>query len=135
MLHDLLFSLRSLRRHPLFTSLAVLMLGLSIGATVVVFSLVEAALFQPLPFPEPDRLVDLSQRSLTSARLSVSRLDVPDLRNEIGIFAGVGVRVLGVNDVMFQAGGDVPEYATALSVSWDYLSTLGVQPSSCSMRV
>lgn len=128
MLNDLFSALRSLRRHPLFTSLAVLMLGLAIGATVVVFSLVEAALFQPLPFPEPDRLVDLSQRSLTAARLSVSRLDVPDLRKETGIFEGVGVRSLGITDVMFQAGGDVPEYATALSVSYDYLSTLGVQP-------
>ncbi|MDP2957830.1 MAG: ADOP family duplicated permease [Longimicrobiales bacterium] len=128
MLNDLFSTLRSLRRHPVFTSLAVLMLGLAIGATVVVFSVVEAALFQPLPFPEPDRLVELSQRTVTSSRTASSRLDVPDLRKETSVFEGVGVRNLGVFDVTFQAGGDVPEYAAILLVSYDYLSVLGVQP-------
>ena len=125
MLNDLFSTLRSLRRHPAFTSLAVLMLGLAIGATVVVFSVVEAALFQSLPFPEPDRLVEISQRTVTSSRTSSSRLDVPDLRKETGVFEGVGVRNLGVFDVTFQAGGDVPEYAAILMVSYDYLSVLG----------
>jgi predicted permease len=128
MLHDLVSTLRSLRRHPVFTSLAVLMLGLAIGATVVVFSVVEAALFQPLPFPEPGRLAELSQRTVNSPRLSVNRLDIPDLRKETGVFEGVGVRDLGLIDVTFQAGGDAPEYAALLSVSYDLLSVLGVQP-------
>ncbi len=128
MLNDAFSALRSLRRHPVFTSLAVMMLGLAIGATVVVFSVVEAALFEPLPFPEPDRLVELSQRTVNSPRLTVSRLDIPDLRKETGVFEGVGVRSLALFDLTFQAGGDVPEYATGLSVSYDYLSVLGVQP-------
>ena len=126
MLNDLVSALRSLRRHPAFTSLAVLMLGLAIGATVVIFSVVEAALFQPLPFPEPDRLVEISQRTVNSPRLSESRLDIPDLRKETSVFEGVGARVLSLTDVTFLAGGDVPECATILSVSYDYLSVLGV---------
>jgi predicted permease len=128
MLNDLFSTLRSLRRHPVFTSTAVLMVGLAIGATVVVFGLVEAALFRPLPFPEADRLVELSQRTVNSPRLTVSRLDIPDLRRETGIFEGVGARSLSLFDLTFQTGGDAPEYATGLSVSYDYLSVLGVRP-------
>jgi predicted permease len=128
MQHDLLYALRSLRRHPAFTSLAVLTLGLAVGATVAVFGIVEAAFFRPLPFPNPDRLVELSQRTVNSPRLSVPRVDIPDLRQEVGIFQDVGARGLTVSDLTFQAGAEVPEHAVALMVSYNYLSILGVQP-------
>jgi predicted permease len=128
MLHDLFSALRSLRRHPGFTSLAVLTLGLGIGATVTVFSLVEAILLRPLPYPQPDRLVDLAQRTVNAARLSVPRVDIPDLRRQTKIFQDVGARGLAIFDVVFQSGEGVPAHATALSVSYNYLSILGVQP-------
>lgn len=128
MTHDLLSALRSLRRHPFFTSLAILTLGLAIGATVAVFSVVEAALLRPLPFPEPDQLVELSQRTINSQRMSVPRVDIPDLRQETGVFQEVGARGLAVADVTFEAGGETPGYAALLQVSHNYLSLLGVQP-------
>ena len=128
MLHDLLSAFRSLRRHPGFTSLAVLTLGLGIGATVTVFSVVEAVLLRPLPYPQPDRLVGLSQRTINSARLSVPRVDIPDLRRQTKIFQDVGARGLAIFDVTFESGEGMPAHATGLSVSYNYLSILGVQP-------
>ena len=59
MLADLRFSLRSLRRNPGFTALAVLTLALGIGATTAIYAVVDAVMLRPLPFPEADRLVQV----------------------------------------------------------------------------
>ena len=58
---DVRFGLRLLRREPGFTATTVLTLTLAIGATTTIFSVVDAVLLQPPPFPEPDRLVTLWQ--------------------------------------------------------------------------
>jgi predicted permease len=58
--HDLRIAVRHLRRSPGFTATAVLMLALGVGATTAIFSIVEGVLLRPLPFPNSDRLVQLS---------------------------------------------------------------------------
>ncbi len=63
LLQDLRFALRQLRRSLGFTVLAVLTLGLGIAASTAVFTLVDTVLLRPLPFPEPDRIVELDTLS------------------------------------------------------------------------
>src|SRR6185295_900097 len=56
---DVRFASRGFRRTPLFAVVAMLTLGLGVGANTAIFSLVDSALLRPLPYPEPDRLVTL----------------------------------------------------------------------------
>src|ERR1700720_1289703 len=56
---DLRFAIRMLRRGPIFTAVVVAVLAIGIGANSAIFSLLDAALFRPLPFTQPDQLAML----------------------------------------------------------------------------
>ena len=102
---DLTFALRLLRRSPGFALVAVITLALGIGANSAIFALVDAVLLPPLPFPDPDRLVMLWERTDRSPRAAVSPLNMADwnerntkFRTIAGYVPNVGGMVMNGRD-------------------------------------
>jgi predicted permease len=75
---DLRFSIRQLRKSPGFALTTILTLALGIGATTGIFSLVNAVLLRPLPFPEPDRLLNLQHENRKTGTIAPQSLSYPD---------------------------------------------------------
>src|SRR5690348_16512100 len=86
--HDFRYAARMLKNKPAFTLVAVITLSLGIGANTAIFSVVNAVVLNPLPFPHPEQIVlvrdDLTARKLENVGLSVDELK--DLRDRSGIF-------------------------------------------------
>ena len=80
LLKDIRYSFRSLLKRPGFTAIALIALALGIGANTAIFSLVNAVVLQPLPYPDPDRLVWAWGRFPGGNRASVSPPDYLDFR-------------------------------------------------------
>lgn len=83
---DLRFALRSLARHPWAASVILLTLALGSGGTIAFFGIADAALLRPLPYPEPERLVVVSQSSDEFGVYDWPPPLLPDLRNAIDAF-------------------------------------------------
>src|SRR6185369_7264 len=85
---DSRFAIRMLFKQPAFTAIAVVTLALGIGANTAIFSVVNAVLLRPLPFPNAEQLVlvsdNLTGRQLTNVGMSVPELK--DLQERSGIF-------------------------------------------------
>src|SRR5881394_1420389 len=75
---DVRYGIRSLRKAPAFTAIAALALALGIGANTVLFSVISYSLLRPLPYPEPDRLLILSERAPNFPNMSVAYLNFID---------------------------------------------------------
>ena len=69
------YTIRLLLKSPTFTIIAVLILGVGIGANTAIFGLIDAVLLNPLPFPQPDRLVAIAS---TTKEISNIGMDLPD---------------------------------------------------------
>ena len=122
--HDLRYAARMLKNRPGFTLVAVITLSLGIGANTAIFSVVNAVVLNPLPFPHPEQIVlvrdDLSGRQLEDIGLSVDELK--DFQERSGVFDQISA-VWSVDANL--TGSDRPERVELLAVSPNYFSLLG----------
>src|SRR5580693_3058038 len=125
---DLSHATRGLLREPGFTCVALLTLGLAIGANTAIFSVANGLLLRPLPLPEADRLVVVMRHwpKAETASLSAPKFFflAERLRHELSRVAAYEDLGSGFN----LAGGGIPERLRGSQVSGDFFSTLGVQP-------
>jgi predicted permease len=134
---DLRFAARGLLRTPGFTAVALLAIGLGIGANSAIFSVVSAVLLRPLPYHQPDQLVTvLHDAPELPERLRrqgpVSPADYLDWRAQNHVFERMAAVQAGPGDAGLSAtitGQGVPEAVTAMSVTADLFPLLGVQPA------
>jgi putative ABC transport system permease protein len=129
---DLVQALRVLRKQPAFTTVALLMLALGIGANVAIFSLVNAAVFRPLPFADPDRLM--------MVHLTAPDRDAPGTYRRL-VWSYPKYQVLREHQTVFDStaifvswewnltGSASPERITGELVEQSYFRTLGVSSS------
>ena len=131
LLQDFRYAFRMLAKQPAFTAIAVLTLALGIGASTVIFSVVNAVLLRPLPYPHSEQLILLRER-LTGPNGfesgSVSYPNYLDWRAEQRSFTDLAlVRAEGVNLSATDAAAP-PERIRAARVTANYLSILQVPP-------
>lgn len=126
--HDVRYACRLFLRRPVFSLAATLTLALGLGANIAIFSVTQAVLLRPLPYPDPSQLVKLRG---TSPRMSrPSNLSLPDVRDfardarsfeELGAHGSVGTMTL--------TGTGEPERVAALGVSSAYFRVLRARPA------
>ncbi len=124
---DLRDAFRGIARHPGFAAAAVLSLAVGIGANTAIFSVASALLLRPLPYPEPDRLVILWNRSpgLGIAQDWFSTAQYLDIRNATPSLEQVAI-VFGANETI--AGDGEPERISTIRMSSNLLPMLGARP-------
>src|SRR3982751_548960 len=113
-MQDLRYALRSLRKQPVFTFVAVLTLTLGIGANTAIFSLLYQTLLRPLPYPDADRLVFVWNRYKTLDQASVSIPDYIDRKTQAPAIEDATLFTSGTANI--NQGGN-PEQLRALAVT------------------
>jgi len=126
-LQDLRFALRMLVKKPGFTIVAVLTLALGVGANTAIFSIVNAVLLRPLPYPDPDRLVRIyfNEPGVGLRDVRFSKPEMDDLETRAGVFEDVSPIYEGSENL---TGTKQPERVEGVNTSFSYFSMLGVIP-------
>jgi len=125
---DIRYGIRSLLKRPGFTAIALVALALGIGANTAIFSLVNAVVLRPLPFPDPDRLVWVWGNIRSGGNTaSVSPLDYLDYREQNNTLENLAAS-FGIPAPVNMTGNGDPERLNASLVTGNYLQTFGVSP-------
>ncbi len=126
-LMEMRFALRSLRKSPAFTVLAMLIMALGIGANTAVFSVVNAVLLKPLAYSNPDRIVTLwSLGKKTNSHSQVSAPDFHDWHRQSSSFSAMAYFDAG--DTAVSAGSQA-EYTEVAEVSPEFFNVFAVHPA------
>ncbi|HZF31951.1 MAG TPA: ABC transporter permease, partial [Gammaproteobacteria bacterium] len=119
------YAVRTFLRAPGFAITVVLTLGLGVGANIAVFSAIDSVLLRPLPFPDGDRLVRVSQTVEGSGETSIAPVRLEDWRSQASTFDALSGYY--VEDVT-ETSGEFPQNLRRASVAPHFLEVLGVAP-------
>lgn len=122
---DLRYTWRIIRRKPTFVAAVILTLALGIGANTAVFSVVNAVLFKPLPYPDADRLVLFQTNSERGSGRSLSPLNFQDLVSQSGVFEDASA--IGEYAMSLTGVGE-PQRLNVGFVSWNFFRVLQMEP-------
>ena len=125
-MNDLRFALRQLRKSPGFTIVAVLTLALGIGANSAIFSVVNAVLLRPLPYPQPERLVYLNETA-TGTDVSIALPDYVDWRRDSTSFQHLAISRLESRNLSGIPGQE-PERISVAYVTANFFNVIGLPP-------
>ena len=127
---DVRFALRMMLKNPALSLIAVVTLGVAIGANTMIFSVVNAVILQPLPYPEPDRLVRLHSQffggGMSYERFAIAPPEYVELRQQTESYESIAGWAEGGAPV---TGGTVPVRVPAAYVTGPLLQTIGTQPA------
>ena len=119
-------ALRQLIRSPGFTLLAIITLGLGIGANTAMFSVINSILLKPLPYPDSAQLDRIDRATAQNPQGRVSPADFLDLQRQMQAYGEIGAYALG--DTSLSEPGQPAEMVQALRTTANFFSVLRVQP-------
>ena len=128
LLQDVRYGIRTLRRSPGFTAVSVATLALGLGVNTALFSIISAVLLQPLPYPNPEQLVQLDQSNRKDAILSEYGVSVPNYRDWRAMshsFSHLGIHFY---DDFWLTEGERVRPVRAWYFSAEMIPALGVRP-------
>lgn len=125
LLHELRYSLRMFRKSPAFSAIAVLTLALGIGTSTAVFSVVDAVLLRPLPYPKPHQIVRFWEQAPDGHRMNLADRNFRDFQTDNNTFASLAE----YTEVSTSAsGGSEPVRVDLAAVSSGFFKSVGVEP-------
>jgi putative ABC transport system permease protein len=125
LLQDIRYAARMLVKHRGFTAIAVLTLGLGIGANAAIFSVLDAVILRPLGYPDIDRVMIVGEAHRGGGAMSVAWPNYLDWREQNRVFDALGVYRGAVATL---TGGDQPERLNASIVSSEVFKAIGIDP-------
>ncbi|MGH9485152.1 MAG: ABC transporter permease, partial [Terriglobales bacterium] len=126
-MRDVAYALRMLRKTRLLSAIAILALALGIGANTAIFSVVNAVLLQPLPFPEPQQLVQVCRQNRGGNQVWISAPNFLDWQRQNTVFANLAA--YQQSNFNLAAPGAAPVRVGGLLVDTNFLATLDVHPA------
>jgi hypothetical protein len=126
-MNDLKFALRQLLKNPGFTAVAVLTIALCIGANTAIFSVVNAVLLEPFPYPDSERLVYVNN-SYPGNDLLKAGVSIPDYLDRVEQAPSIEAAMLYTFESFNLSGEDRPARVMGLRVTPSMFETLGVSP-------
>jgi putative ABC transport system permease protein len=126
LIHDVRYALRQLRKRLGFTAVAVITLGLGIGATTAMFSVVYGVLLRPLPYQDPSQIMAVFEVTTKGTWNRLADPNFDDFRDQSHSFQAIAKYSAGIVSI---SGSAQPTRSMVASVSADFLNVFRVQPT------